>query len=58
LSHFAPFALLLADLKIRRRVRSGSSQEVILDHELVIRESSGPPPAEKAQRGELQETRA
>jgi len=54
----AALNLVLADLKIRRRVRSGSSQEVILDHELVIRESSGPPPAEKAQRGELQETRA
>jgi len=39
----AALNLLLADLKIRRRVRSGSSQEVILDYELIIRESSGPP---------------
>jgi len=39
----AALNLLLADLKIRRRVRSGSSQEVILDYELIIRESSAPP---------------
>ena len=36
--------LLLADLKVRRRGRSGT-QEVILKHELIVRESSGPAPA-------------
>ena len=36
--------LLLGELKIRRRGRTGTSQEAILDHELVIRESAGPPP--------------
>jgi LacI family transcriptional regulator len=34
--------LLLAELKIRRRGSGGVSQEAILDHELIIRESSGP----------------
>jgi LacI family transcriptional regulator len=36
--------LLLGELKIRRRGRTGTSQEAILDHELIIRESAGPPP--------------
>lgn len=36
--------LLLEELKIRRRGRTGTSQEAILDHELVIRDSAGPPP--------------
>jgi hypothetical protein len=40
----AALQLLLADLKVKRRGRSGT-QEVILDHDLVIRESSGPAPA-------------
>lgn len=37
--------LLLGELKLNRRGRSGTSQEAILDHELVIRDSAGPPPA-------------
>jgi LacI family transcriptional regulator len=36
--------LLLGELKVQRRGRTGTSQEAILDHELVIRESAGPPP--------------
>jgi LacI family transcriptional regulator len=40
----AALQLLLGHLKVRRRSRSGSSQEIILDHELIIRESSGPAP--------------
>jgi LacI family transcriptional regulator len=39
----AALQLLLADLKVRRRGHSGN-QEVILDHELIVRESSGPAP--------------
>jgi LacI family transcriptional regulator len=35
--------LLLADLRNRRSGGRGLSQEIVLDHELVIRESSGPP---------------
>src|SRR4051812_38285333 len=35
--------LLLADLRNRRRGGDGLSQERVLDHELIIRESSGPP---------------
>src|SRR4029453_995112 len=41
----AALQLLLADLKVRRRGHSGN-QEVILDHELIVRESSGPAPVE------------
>jgi LacI family transcriptional regulator len=37
--------LLLGELKLNRRGRTGTSQEAILDHELVIRDSAGPPPA-------------
>jgi LacI family transcriptional regulator len=37
--------LLLGELKLNRRGRAGTSQEAILDHELVIRDSAGPPPA-------------
>jgi DNA-binding LacI/PurR family transcriptional regulator len=40
----AALRLLLGDLKVRRRSRSGSSQEIILDHELIVRESSGTAP--------------
>lgn len=40
----AALQLLLGDLKVRRRSRNGTSQEIILDHELIIRESSGPAP--------------
>jgi LacI family transcriptional regulator len=36
--------LLLGELRVSRRGRTGTSQEAILDHELVIRESAGPPP--------------
>lgn len=35
--------LLLGELKLNRRGRAGTSQEAILDHELVIRDSAGPP---------------
>ncbi len=41
----AALQLLLSDLKVRHRGRSGN-QEVILDHELIVRESSGPAPLE------------
>jgi len=34
--------LLLGELKLNRRGRTGTSQEAILDHELVIRDSAGP----------------
>lgn len=34
--------LLLGELKLNRRGRAGTSQEAILDHELVIRDSAGP----------------
>lgn len=39
----AALELLLADLRHRRGVGSGLSQEMVLDHELIIRESSAPP---------------
>lgn len=39
----AALGLLLADLRDRRRGGEGLSQERVLDHELIIRESSGPP---------------
>lgn len=39
----AALELLLADLRHRRSGSVGLSQEMVLDHELVIRESSGPP---------------
>lgn len=35
--------LLLADLRNRRSGGPGLSREVVLDHQLIIRESSGPP---------------
>jgi LacI family transcriptional regulator len=35
--------LLLEDLRNRRRGGEGLSQEVVLQHEMIIRESSGPP---------------
>jgi LacI family transcriptional regulator len=34
--------LLLGELKLHRRGRTGTSQEAILDHELIIRDSAGP----------------
>ena len=37
--------LLLADLRHRRRGTGTLSQETVLKHELIIRESSGPPGA-------------
>lgn len=39
----AALELLLADLRNRRRGAEGLSQEIVLDHEMIIRESSGPP---------------
>jgi LacI family transcriptional regulator len=36
--------LLLSDLRNRRRGSSGVSEERVLGHELIVRESSGPPP--------------
>jgi len=39
----AALELLLADLRNRRRTGEGLSQEIVLDHEMIIRESSGPP---------------
>lgn len=39
----AALELLLADLRHRRAGGGGLSQEMVLDHELIIRESSGPP---------------
>jgi LacI family transcriptional regulator len=39
----AAVELLLADLRHRRSGSGGLSQEIVLDHELIIRESSGPP---------------
>jgi LacI family transcriptional regulator len=39
----AALELLLADLRHRRSGGGGLSQEMVLDHELIIRESSGPP---------------
>lgn len=39
----AALELLLADLRHRRAGSGGLSQEMVLDHELIIRESSGPP---------------
>ena len=42
----AALELLLADLRHRRRGTGGGlSQETVLKHELIIRESSGPPSA-------------
>jgi LacI family transcriptional regulator len=40
----AALNLLLADLRMRNRGRSGN-EEVILDHKLIVRQSSGPAPA-------------
>lgn len=39
----AALELLLADLRSRRRGTGPLSQEIVLDHEIIIRESSGPP---------------
>jgi LacI family transcriptional regulator len=39
----AALGLLLEDLRNRRRTGEGLSQEMVLDHELIVRESSGPP---------------
>jgi len=39
----AAFDLLLTELRSRRR-GSIAPQEIVLDHELIIRESAGPPP--------------
>lgn len=39
----AALELLLADLRSRRRSAGGLSQEIVLGHEMIIRESSGPP---------------
>lgn len=39
----AALELLLADLRSRRRGGDGLSQEIVLGHEMIIRESSGPP---------------
>jgi LacI family transcriptional regulator len=39
----AALELLLADLRTRRRGGDRLSQEIVLDHEMIIRESSGPP---------------
>lgn len=39
----AALELLLADLRSRRRGADGLSQEIVLGHEMIIRESSGPP---------------
>jgi LacI family transcriptional regulator len=39
----AALELLLADLRHRRSGRGGLSQEIVLGHELIIRESSAPP---------------
>jgi LacI family transcriptional regulator len=39
----AALELLLADLRHRKRANGGLSQETVLKHELIIRESSGPP---------------
>ena len=38
----AALGLLLEDLRSRRRGGNGLSQEMVLDHELIVRESSGP----------------
>ena len=40
----AALDMLLADLRRRRRETEASSQERVLDHELIVRGSSGPPP--------------
>jgi LacI family transcriptional regulator len=42
----AALELLLADLRHRRRGAGGLSQEAVLKHKLIIRESSGPPPTD------------
>jgi LacI family transcriptional regulator len=39
----AALHLLLEDLRNRRRGGEGLSQEIVLEHEMIIRESSGPP---------------
>lgn len=39
----AALELLLEDLRNRRRGGDGLSQEIVLAHEMIIRESSGPP---------------
>ena len=39
----AALELLLADLRSRRRGTGPLSHEIVLDHEIIIRESSGPP---------------
>src|SRR5439155_10281379 len=39
----AALELLLTDVRNRRRGGEGLSQEVVLQHEMIIRESSGPP---------------
>jgi LacI family transcriptional regulator len=39
----AALELLLEDLRNRRRTGEGLSQEIVLDHEMIIRESSGRP---------------
>lgn len=39
----AALDLLLADIRSRRRGTGGLSREIVLDHEIIIRESSGPP---------------
>jgi LacI family transcriptional regulator len=41
----AALDLLLAELRNRRRGGEGLAQEMVLDHEMIVRESSGPPPA-------------
>lgn len=46
----AALDMLLADLKARRRGQGGMSEDQVLDHELVIRQSCGPPPSRAARR--------
>jgi LacI family transcriptional regulator len=41
----AALRLLIDELRRRRLGEDGESQELILDHELIIRESAAPPPA-------------
>ena len=41
----AALRLLLDELRRRRLGEGGTSQEIILDHELIVRESAGPAPA-------------
>jgi LacI family transcriptional regulator len=42
----AAIYVLVGDWRSRRRADGGLAQEMVLDHELVIRESSAPPPGE------------